>query len=95
MTTRPPVGSPVMSQRAKRVLIALAGLVVAAILWLAFVGVYVDWLWFGEVGFREVYATRALTRIALFLRWRPGRWWPGLRGPVRRVPVPAGFRAHQ
>ena len=66
MTTRPPVGSPVMSQRAKRVLIALAGLVVAAILWLAFVGVYVDWLWFGEVGFREVYATRALTRIVLF-----------------------------
>ena len=62
---RPAGGLPVMSNRAKRVLIALVGLAVAAIVWFLFVGVYVDWLWFGEVGFREVVATRAVTRIVL------------------------------
>jgi len=64
---RPAGGLPVMSNRAKRVLIALVGLAVAAIVWFLFVGVYVDWLWFGEVGFREVFATRAVTRIVLFV----------------------------
>jgi len=64
---RPPVGLPTMSNRAKRVLIALVGLVVVAILWFQFVGVYVDWVWFGEVGFGEVFATRAVSRIVLFV----------------------------
>jgi len=44
---RPAGGLPAMSNRAKRVLIALVGLAVAAIVWFGFVGVYVDWLWFG------------------------------------------------
>ncbi|HEY5113932.1 MAG TPA: UPF0182 family protein, partial [Nakamurella sp.] len=64
---RPAGGLPAMPARAKRVLIALVGLAVAAIVWFLFVGVYVDWLWFGEVGFREVFATRAVTRIVLFV----------------------------
>ena len=67
MAMRPAGGLPAMSNRAKRVLIALVGLAVAAIVWFLFVGVYVDWLWFGEVGFREVFATRAVTRIVLFV----------------------------
>src|ERR1700712_853225 len=64
---RPPVGLPTMSKRAKRVLITLVGLAVLAILWFQFVGIYVDWLWFGEVGFREVFTTQAVSRIILFL----------------------------
>ncbi|MET0863103.1 MAG: UPF0182 family protein, partial [Nakamurella sp.] len=64
---RPPVGLPTMSKRAKRVLITLVGLAVLAILWFQFVGIYVDWLWFGEVGFREVFTTQAISRIILFL----------------------------
>ena len=64
---RPPVGLPTMSKRAKRVLIALVSLAVLAILWFQFVGIYVDWLWFGEVGFREVFTTQAVSRIVLFL----------------------------
>jgi uncharacterized membrane protein (UPF0182 family) len=64
---RPPVGLPTMSKRAKRVLIALVSLAVLGILWFQFVGIYVDWLWFGEVGFREVFTTQALSRAALFL----------------------------
>jgi uncharacterized membrane protein (UPF0182 family) len=64
---RPPVGLPTMSRSAKRVLIAVVGLAVVAIGWFQFVGVYVDWLWFGEVGFGEVFTTRAVSRIGLFL----------------------------
>ncbi|MEJ7647932.1 MAG: UPF0182 family protein [Nakamurella sp.] len=64
---RPGLGIPTMSRRAKRVLTAVVVLVVLAILWFQFVGVYVDFLWFGEVGFREVFTTQALTRIVLFL----------------------------
>jgi len=56
-----------MSKRAKRVLIALVSLAVLAILWFQFVSIYVDWLWYGEVGFREVFTTQALNRIAMFL----------------------------
>ena len=67
MAMRPPVGLPTMSKRAKRVLIALVSLAVLGILWFQFVGIYVDWLWFGEVGFREVFTTQALSRAALFL----------------------------
>ncbi len=67
MAMRPPVGLPTMSRRAKRVLIALVSLAVLAILWFQFVGIYVDWLWYGEVGFREVFTTQAISRIILFL----------------------------
>ncbi len=67
MSIRPPVGLPSMSKRSKRVLIALVVLAVLAVLWFQFVGIYVDWLWFGEVGFREVFTTQAVSRIALFL----------------------------
>ena len=67
MDIEPPVGLPTMSNRAKRVLIALVSIVVLAILWFQFVGVYVDWLWFGEVGFRQVFVTRAVTRFVLFV----------------------------
>ncbi len=67
MAMRPPVGLPTMSKRAKRVLIALVSLAVLAILWFQFVGIYVDWLWYGEVGFREVFTTQAISRIIMFL----------------------------
>jgi hypothetical protein len=56
-----------MSKRAKRVLIALVSLAVLAILWFQFVGIYVDWLWYGEVGYREVFTTQAISRIIMFL----------------------------
>lgn len=67
MAVRPPAGLPTISRRARRVLIALVALAVAAILWFQFVGIYVDWLWYGEVGYREVFTTQAVSRIVLFL----------------------------
>ena len=67
MAMRPPIGMPAMSKRAKRVLIAVVSIIVLAILWFQFVGIWVDWQWYGEVGFRGVYGTQLLTRIVLFL----------------------------
>ncbi len=67
MAIRPPVGLPTMSRRAKRVLIALVSLAVLAFLWLQFVGIFVDWLWYREVGYGEVFTTQAVSRIVLFL----------------------------
>ncbi len=67
MGMRPGIGIPTMSKRAKRVLIVVVSLVVLAILWFQFVGLYVDFLWYGEVGFRQVFTTQAINRIVLFL----------------------------
>jgi hypothetical protein len=61
VAVRPPVGSFTMTGPVKRALIGVVVLVVLAVLWVQFVGVYVDWLWFGEVGFREVFTTRAVS----------------------------------
>jgi uncharacterized protein len=64
---RPSVGMPSMSRRAKRVLLTVVGLIVLGVLWFQFVGLYVDWAWFGEVGYREVFTTQLWTRVILFV----------------------------
>ncbi len=67
MAMRPPIAMPSMSKRSKRVLITIAALIVLAILWFQFVGVYINWLWFGEVGYRQVWSTQVLSEVVLFL----------------------------
>lgn len=64
---RPPTGLPSLSRRS-RVLLLLA-LVVAVLLLIGprLIDAYTNWLWFGEVGFREVFSTVLVTRILLFL----------------------------
>ncbi|MET3803936.1 uncharacterized membrane protein (UPF0182 family) [Nakamurella sp. UYEF19] len=64
---RPPIGMPSMSKRSKRVLITLAVLVVLAVLWFQFVGIFVNWEWFGEVDYRQVWTTEVLSRVVLFV----------------------------
>ncbi|MDN5747228.1 MAG: UPF0182 family protein [Pseudonocardia sp.] len=64
---RPPVGVPTLTRRT-RILLAVAG--AAVLLLLAgsrLINVYIDWLWFGEVGFRSVFSTILFTRIVQFL----------------------------
>jgi uncharacterized membrane protein (UPF0182 family) len=58
---------PALSPRAKRVLIAVVALIVAAVLWFQFVGVYVDYAWYREVHATQVFNTQLWTRIVLFL----------------------------
>lgn len=49
--------------------LSIAGMVLFLIVMLVpiFVGFYTDFQWFGEVGFRGVFATTLLTRVALFV----------------------------
>jgi uncharacterized membrane protein (UPF0182 family) len=66
VATRPPIGMPKLSRRAK-VLLSIAGvLILVLIVGARLLDTYVDWLWFGEVGFRSVFTSVILTRIILF-----------------------------
>ena len=58
---------PTVSRRSKRVIIALAAIAILALLWFNFVGVFVEYLWFGEVGHRQVFTTQIVSRLVLFL----------------------------
>lgn len=67
MATRPPVGLPKLSKRARVLLTIAAVLVLLLLLGARFLNAYVDWLWFGEVGARGVFTTVLLTRAILFV----------------------------
>src|SRR6478735_12565251 len=64
---RPAARMPKLTRRS-RILIAVA---LAVVLLLLFgpriVDAYVDWLWFGELGYRSVFTTQLLTRIVVGL----------------------------
>lgn len=65
MATRP-VGVPKLSRRSRILLIVGAAVLVGLIVGSRLVGTYVNWLWFGEIGYRGVFTTIVFTRIALF-----------------------------
>jgi uncharacterized protein len=67
MGTRSPNKLPSLSRRARRLMILGLGLIVLMIVGPRLVDVYVNWLWFGEVGFRRVWITVLLTRVATFI----------------------------
>ena len=66
MAMRPPLPVPAISRRARVMLTVIAILVVALSVLGSLVSLYIDWLWFGEVKFREVFGTVLWTRIFLF-----------------------------
>ena len=67
MAMRPPLPIPSISRRAK-IIIGVVVLLVAIVSVLgSLVRLYVDWLWFGEVGYRQVFTTGLRTRLFLFL----------------------------
>ncbi|WP_460957802.1 UPF0182 family protein [Parasphingorhabdus pacifica] len=64
---RPPAGMPKLSRRS-RILLILGGVALVALLaGSRMLGAYVNWLWFGEVGYRYVFTTQVLTRLSLGL----------------------------
>ena len=64
---RPPMPNLTLSRRAKIGIWVLAVLVVIVIALLQLTGVYINYLWFGSVGYRHVYTTIFWTRVSLFL----------------------------
>ncbi|MFY9334503.1 MAG: UPF0182 family protein, partial [Mycobacterium sp.] len=67
MTIRPPARMPALTRR-NRVFLGIAIAVIAVLLiGPRFIDTYVDWLWFGELGYRSVFTTVLLTRLIVFL----------------------------
>ncbi len=67
MAMRPTARMPKLTRRS-RVLITIAVAVVALLLLgPKLIDTYVNWLWFGELGFRSVFTTVVLTRLIIFL----------------------------
>ncbi|GAA3065534.1 UPF0182 family protein [Actinokineospora globicatena] len=66
MATRPPIGLPKLSRRSRILLIIAAALILLLLVGSRLLSTYVNWLWFGEVGFTSVFTTVLWTRIALF-----------------------------
>ena len=66
MAMRPPVAVPTLSRRAKLVLGAVAVLLVLFTAIGTLTNVYVDYLWFDETRYTEVFWTELQTRALLF-----------------------------
>ncbi|WP_076479878.1 UPF0182 family protein [Williamsia sterculiae] len=67
MGVRGPAGMPTLSRRGK-ILISIAVVVLVVLLvGPRFIGLYTDWLWFDDIGYRNVFSTILWTRILLFL----------------------------
>ncbi|HEY2203299.1 MAG TPA: UPF0182 family protein [Pseudonocardia sp.] len=63
----PPTGAPALSRRT-RILLVVGGVVLVALLaGSRLLDYYINWLWFGEVGYRSVFNTIVLTRVVQFL----------------------------
>ncbi|GAB3234447.1 UPF0182 family protein [Mycolicibacterium hippocampi] len=66
MTTPSPGQLPQLSKRGRIWAIAAAVILVLLLVGPPVLDLYVDWLWFGEVGFRSVWLTVLLTKLATF-----------------------------
>src|SRR3954453_19365734 len=64
---RPAARMPKLTRRS-RILIAIAlAIVVLLLIGPRLIDTYVDWLWFGELGYRSVFTTVLVTRLAVFV----------------------------
>jgi len=63
---RPPMPSMILSRRTKILLAVVAILILLIVVLLKLSGVYVNFLWFDEVGHHNVYSTILWTRVSLF-----------------------------
>ncbi|MBV8927848.1 MAG: UPF0182 family protein, partial [Mycobacteriaceae bacterium] len=67
MAMRPGARMPKLTRRS-RILIAIAlAVVVLLLVGPRLIDGYVDWLWFGELGYRSVFSTVLVTRLVVFL----------------------------
>lgn len=64
---RPTARMPRLTRRSRMMIMIALAVITLLIVAPRLVDSYVDWLWFGELGYRSVFTTVLLTRIAVFL----------------------------
>lgn len=67
MGVRPPTGIPTISRRSRVLLLVGALVVLLLLMGPRLIDMYTNWLWFGEVGFRDVYRKVLFTRVLVFI----------------------------
>jgi len=67
VANRPPVGLPTLSRRSRILIVVGVIVLIGLILSSRVLSTYIDWLWYGEVGFQSVFTTKLLTQVVLFL----------------------------
>ncbi|WP_354525404.1 UPF0182 family protein [Mycolicibacterium sp. 624] len=67
MGMRPAARMPKLTQRSRILIGAALIAVVLLLIGPRFIDAYVDWLWFGELGYRSVFTTVLVTRLVVFV----------------------------
>src|SRR4030088_2679477 len=64
---RPTARMPKLTRRSRVLILIALGVIVLLLAGPRLIDAYVDWLWFGELGYRSVFTTVLVTRIVVFL----------------------------
>ena len=67
MGMRPTARMPRLTRRSRMLIMIALAVIALLLVGPRLVDGYVDWLWFGELGYRSVFTTVLLTRVAIFL----------------------------
>src|SRR6201991_3789211 len=64
---RPAARMPKLTRRSRILIVVALAVVLLLLFGPRIVDAYVNWLWFGELGYRSVFTTQLLTRVVVFL----------------------------
>src|SRR6516162_7703821 len=64
---RPTARMPKLTRRSRILILIALGVIALLLVGPRLIDAYVDWLWFGELGYRSVFTTVLVTRIVVFL----------------------------
>ncbi|MDT5135546.1 MAG: uncharacterized protein QOE41_4857, partial [Mycobacterium sp.] len=64
---RPAARMPKLTRRSRILIVIALAVVVLLLVGPRLIDAYVDWLWFGELGYRSVFTTVLFTRVLVFL----------------------------
>ena len=67
MNMRTPPRMPTLTRRSRTLVWVAIAVVALLLIGPRFIDTYVDWLWFGELGYRSVFTTVLFTRLIVFL----------------------------